>query len=565
MADNIFLQISVLLGITVTIAFFMRLLKQPLVVAYIIAGLVAGPFFLGLAEGQEDFFETFARFGIVLLLFIVGLSLNFNHFRRLGRSVIIGGLAHFFIVVGLGLALLLVYDFSLLSAFFLSVAVSFSSTIIIVKILSDKRDLETVHGRYLVGILLLQDLVAVLILVFLNSANTNENNLFAALLTFFGRGLLLFGFIVFISRYVLPLIVERMAKSGEMLFIFTIAWCFGVASLVYWVGFSLEIGAIAAGISLGASVYQPEISSRVRPLRDFFLVIFFIVLGSELQLGQISAIIKPALALSLFVLIVDPLVLFLLMRRLKYTRRSSFLAGLASIPVSEFGFILIFKARDFGYLRGEELAVLTFVALFSMVVSSYLITYGEKIYFWLLPFLTRMGRDKENKNQLNIGEYTVWVFGYHRMGWKICEALAERRIKFAVVDYNPEAVARLKQRNIPAFFGDAADVEFLSTLPLEKSRLIISTLPEPDDQKTLILHVRNLSDRPIIVGNLYHNLYLDDLYEAGANYVMMPHLLGGQWMADILKNHDWTKSVFSRLRQTQKEEMRLRYTMGTHN
>ena len=564
MAENIFFQISIIFGITVSIAFVMRLLRQPLIVAYIIAGLAAGPLFLNLVNDSAAFFSPFAQFGIVLLLFIVGLSLNFEYIKRLGRAVVIGTVLQFLTTVSLGFILMYWFGFSAVPALFLSIAVSFSSTIIVTKLLADKKDSETVYGRFIIGILLVQDVIAVLIMIFLNTWSDAGRPWYEILATVGGRGLLLLGLVFLLARYLLPKFMDKVAQSGELLFIFTVAWCFGIASVVYWAGFSIEIGAIIAGISLGASPYQPEISSRMRPLRDFFIVLFFIVLGSELQVGQVREAFLPDPLLSLFVLVFDPITLYFVMRYLKHTRRSSLLAGITSAQVSEFGFILIFTAINLGYLQGAELAILTLTALMTIVVSSYLITYSEQIYFWFLPLLNKLGKDKIQTENEAKEIYDVWVFGYHRMGWKVCEALAAKKIKYAVVDYNPTAIAKLKHRGIHAYFGDAADVEFLSGLSLEKAQLIISTIPEADDQKAMIKYVRKLSDKPIIIANLFHNFYLEDLYEAGANYVMMPHLLGGQWISEVLRGKPVSKETFKKLRQEQREELKLRYTVGAH-
>ncbi|MBI5222151.1 MAG: cation:proton antiporter [Candidatus Magasanikbacteria bacterium] len=564
MTENIFFQISIIFGITVSIAFVMRLLRQPLIVAYIIAGLAAGPLFLNLVNDSGEFFSTFAQFGIVLLLFIVGLSLNFDYIRRLGRTVVIGTLWQFAVTVVLGFILMYFFGFGGISSLFLSVAVSFSSTIIVTKLLADKKDLETVYGRFIVGVLLVQDVIAVLLMVFLNTWTNAEKPWYEVLATTGGSGLLLVGLVFLLARYLLPKLMDRVAKSGELLFIFTVAWCFGVASLVYWAGFSIEIGAIIAGISLGASPYQPEISSRMRPLRDFFIVLFFIVLGSELSIGDMRGAVVPAVALSLLVIVADPIVLYLAMRCLNHTRRSSLLAGITSAQVSEFGFILVFTGMELGYLRGQELAILTLTALITIVVSSYLISYSDQIYSRFLPLLNKLGKDRAQLENEAKEIYDVWVFGYHRMGWKVCEALAEKKVRYAVVDYNPAAIAKLKHRGIPAYFGDAADVEFLSVLSLEKAKLIISTIPEADDQKAMIQYVRKLSDKPIIIASLFHSFYLEDLYEAGANYVMMPHLLGGQWMSEILRGKPWSRETFKKLRQEQREELKLRYTVGAH-
>ena len=564
--DNIFLQLSALMGITVSIAFVMRMFRQPLIVAYIIAGLVAGPLFLNLVSGGEEFFHTFAEFGIVLLLFIVGLSLNFEYIKKVGKKVLISGLIQFILTVGACLGILYFSNLSFVSALFLSISLSFSSTIIIIKLLADKKDSEAVYGRYVVGLLLIQDVIAVFIMIFLNTSSTTSTVWYNTVITTGAKGFLLIGAVFLMSRYLLPHIMDKVAKNGEMLFIFTIAWCFGIASLVYWSGFSIEIGAIIAGISLGASPYQPEISSRVRPLRDFFIVLFFIVLGSELKIVDVRSAIVPALILSAFVLIFKPILLYFIMRFSKHTRRSSFLAATTAGQVSEFGFILLFTAASLNYVASSELAVLTLVALITIIVSSYFITYNEKLYSLIMPLMQKLGEDEYRKlREDHIKQYVVWVFGYHRIGWKVCEALAEKKVKFAVVDFDPVSISKLKHRGIPAFFGDAADVEFLESLPLHKARLIISTLPEADDQKTLITHVRQHNKKIHIIANLYHSDNLEELYEAGADYVMMPHLLGGQWIASILKEHRWNKTTFRKIKQAQKEEMQLRFTAATHD
>lgn len=560
MIDNIFLHVSALMALTVTIALVLRLLKQPLIVAYIVAGMVGGPLFLNLTQGGEQFFQTFAKFGIVLLLFIVGLSLNFDFIKRMGKTVFWGGLAQVFFTSLFGFFIMSGLGFALVPALFIAVAITFSSTIIVVKLLADKRDSEAMYGRYVIGVLLVQDIIAVMLMIFLNTVGLEGGAWYETLLKTLNKGFLLAAAVFLMARYILPWLMERVAHSGELLFIFTIAWCFGVASLVYWAGFNIEIGALVAGISLGASPYQAQIASRVKPLRDFFIVLFFVVLGSEIQLGDLAAAWAPALVLSVFVLIADPLILYLVMRRLGYTRRNSVLAGVTAAQVSEFGFILVFTGEELGYLRGPELVILTLVALITIVVSSYIITYNEQFYQKLRPFLQRFGRDDKRNHEREGEHYPVWVFGSHRMGWKVGEALAKMKVRFAVVDYNPETIARLKQRGLHAYFGDAADVEFLERLALDQAQLIISTLPEADDQKTMITTVRQAGGRAIIIATLYHSAHLDELYAAGADYVILPHLLGGEWISAVLKNRPWTGQTFKKLRAEQKEEMKLRFT-----
>ncbi len=558
MTENLFLNISVLFGITVSIAFVMRLLKQPLVVAYITAGLIAGPLFLHRLPGLENSFESFSQFGIVLLLFLVGLSLNFEYIRRVGKEVLIGGTVQFLATAAAGYGMLHWFNFSPLGALFVAVAITFSSTIIVIKLLVEKKDLETSYGQFVVGLLLVQDIIAVLLLIVLNMTH-DLSNWQQTLALLIGKAALLGLCVYILSKKFLPWLMYRVAASSEMLFVFTIAWCFGVASLVYALGFGVEIGAVIAGLSLGSSPYQPEISSRLRPLRDFFIVLFFIVLGSGLHLGDIVHVIGPGLLLSGFVLLVQPFILYMVMRRLGYRRRSSFLASVTAAQVSEFGFILIFKGQELGILQGQELALLTLIALVTIFISSYLITYNNQIYYWLRPVLNWFGKEDDEDNEVKKPPVSVWVFGYHRVGWKLCEALIARKIAFAVVDSNPHILKTLHERGITAYFGDISDVEFLETLPLSEAEMIISTVPDPEDQKTFIRHVRRQSKKVYIIASLHHARYMKELYEAGADYILLAHLLVGLWLTDLLDGDKLTKKMFTKLRSEQGKDMKMKY------
>ncbi|MFB6182066.1 MAG: cation:proton antiporter [Candidatus Magasanikbacteria bacterium] len=559
MFNDLFLQISILLGLTVSVAFVTRLLRQPLMVAYILAGIVAGPFMLNLLPGNTHLFEVLADFGVVLLLFVVGMSLNFQHIKRIGKVATIVGLVQILGTSALGFGILVYLGFSAYSALFLAVAASISSTIIVVKLLSDKQDLEAVYGRYTLGLMIVQDIFVVLIMILLSSLRT-QGSLKTDLSLLVLKILSLGAFTYITAKYIVPYLLKEVAESTEFLFIFTIAWCFGIASLLHWLGFSIEIGGLIAGLALGSSPYQKEISSRIKPLRDFFIIIFFIILGSELTLTNIEEVIIPGIAISILVLVIKPFIIYHTYRLQGFTRRNSYLCSSTTAQVSEFGFILMFTANRMGLLKGSELEVFTLIALITIIVSSYVITYDERLYRVFLPVLKMFGEDKNSATETIPEKYDVWVFGYHRTGWKICDALEEKGVDYAVVDFNPEAIEKLQKRGIPAFYGDAADIEFIETLPLEEAEMVISTLPEPDDQEILIESIRKRSEDVKIIATLHHTRYLDRLYDAGANYVMLPHLLGGSFIAEEIKHHEWNKETFEKLRQEQKQDLKLEYT-----
>jgi len=556
--NNIFFQVSILLGIIVSIAAVVRFMRQPLLVAYIIAGIIAGPLFLNLLNGDEQMFQAFAEFGVVLLLFVVGLSLNVEHIKRIGKTSVIIGLIQVLSTCIFGTVLLYFFHVSFVSALYLSLAITFSSTVIIVKLLGEKKDTATVYGRHILGLMVIQDIVAILVMVILDQFGTGKEIL-PLINIFVIKIILILAMVFFSARYILPFILDKVAKSSEFLFIFTIAWCFGMASFLYWLGFSLEVGAIIAGLTLGSSPYETEIASRIRPLRDFFIIIFFVILGSEMGFAKMEEILIPAIAIIIFVLVIKPFILYRLFRFMKFTRRNAFLSGITTAQVSEFGFILLFTGQRLGHIDGFELQTFTLVALTTIIISSYLITYNEQIYKMCIPILNIFGKDRHVQKEERVEKYDALVFGYHRMGWKVCEALEKTKMKYAVVDFDPNVLSKLKRKGIDSFFGDAADVEFLSSIPFDKTKLIILTIPAVDDQVTLIEHVRNISKKVHIIANVYEIEGLQELYKAGADYVMMPHFLGGNWIAQIILDEPLTKATMKTLKNLQSEEMKLRF------
>jgi len=561
MESSIFINISFILGIAIVFAFLVQLLRQPLIISYILTGIVAGPLMFNIINSNQEFFDVFAKFGVILLLFLVGLSLNLNYLRKIGRVATIAGFGQVVFTSILGFLILSALGFTTMAAIFLAISITFSSTIIITKLLSDKRESRTVYGRYTIGLMLVQDIIAIGIMILLPTLEEGQS-LIGSLLILLAKVIILLSVVYFLSKVVLPVILKRVATSGEFLLIFTLAWCFAIAGLGEWAGLSLEVGAIMAGLSLGSSVYRTEISSRIRPLRDFFIALFFIILGSEMNVDNFGASIIPGVVLSLFVLIGNPIILYILFRLNKFTRRNSFLTGLTSAQVSEFGFVFLFLAWQLNYIEDEIISIFTLIALITIFVSSYLITYNAQIYKMLKPVFEFFGKDKYHDPKSKENKYDVLVLGYHRLGWKICDALAEMDVSFAVVDFDPHAVKKLEQRQIPYYFGDLTEVDFLSELPFDDAKMVISTLPGAEDQITLIKHIRMTNLKTLIIANLSYIKFLDDMYEAGADYIMMPHLVSGQWMANILKNNTWNRKTFKKLTDTQKQEMKLRFTLS---
>lgn len=531
----VFVEISVLLIITALISVLVRFLKQPMIIGYILTGIVVGPYVLNLLHATSEL-EVFSKVGIVLLLFIVGLHLNPRVIKEVGKISMMAGIGQvvFTSIVGFMIAIFL--GISKVAAIYVAIALTFSSTIIILKLLSDKKDLQKMYAKIAVGFLLVQDVIASVILIVIAMMNNQGGtDALTAINVVFIKGAVLMVGLLLLGTYLLPKVIKYVATSQELLFIFSLAWGTGMASLFMALGFSVEIGALIAGVTLSSTAYADEVASRMRPLRDFFIVMFFILLGSQMVLSDINKIVIPALIFSVYVLIGNPVIMIILMNYLGYSRRTSFMSGLTVAQISEFSLILATIGMQMGHLSQETLSLVTLVGIITITVSSYLILYSEKLYprleNWMKYLELFTHNKKERSEELS---YTAVLFGYDRVGQNFIETFKKLKEKFCVVDFNPSSIERLQKESIPYFFGDASDVELLEELPLSKARLVVSTIPDVGTNRMLIKYVRSQVSRSVIVVLAHTVDDAKELYEVGASYVVMPHHLGAQYAAKLI-------------------------------
>jgi len=305
LTQSLVFDFAVIIIIASILAYFLRLLKQPLILAYIITGLLAGQLLPNLIQ-DTTLIDFFSQIGIAFLLFIVGLSLSFSKLKEVGKIALITGFGQvvFSAIVGYFIAVYL--GFTNIHAAYIGLALAFSSTIIVIKLLSDKNDLDALYGRISIGFLLVQDFIAIIALVVLSSLNNYDSSVINLIFINLLKITLLLIAVYILSRYALPTIFSRVARNQELLFISSISWLFFLAIGSVALGFSVEIGAFLAGIALANLPYHYEISSKIKPLRDFFLVLFFVALGAQINLGSFNELLIPAIVLSLFVLITNP-------------------------------------------------------------------------------------------------------------------------------------------------------------------------------------------------------------------------------------------------------------------
>jgi predicted Kef-type K+ transport protein len=538
-----FAQIALLLVIAAGFGLLAKLTKQPLLIGYLFAGVFIG--MTGLISDTHSL-ESIAKIGVALLLFLLGLEMNIKELPSVGKIAIFTGLGQIIFTSGVGFLIAKLLGYGVLTSIYIAVALTFSSTIIIVKLLSEKKDLQSLYGRIAVGFLLVQDLVAVLILMFLSGIQAGDVSPVQYVIIFL-KAIVLFISVWLLSKKVLPYIFEKyFAGSSEFLFTASIAWALGVAALIGGpFGFTIEIGGFLAGIALSNLPEHLQIASKVRPLRDFFLTIFFVLLGTTLLLDSSSiSILVPGLIFALFVLIGNPVIVLIIMGIMGYKKRTSFMAGLTVAQISEFSFILMAMGLSLGHVTQQEVSMVILVGVLTMTISTYMILGSESVYKYLEKVLRIFERKKIKEitftTPKNYSDHIVLV-GCDRTGRALLSKLRKLSKDLLVVDFNPKVVEKLTTKGIQVVFGDINDTEVFDLANIKKASLIISTTGDYISNHTLLEHLSDLNQKPVTIFTSSNRAEASYLYKHGASYVLVPEVIAGDYIKNLLKSYGTNK------------------------
>lgn len=526
--ENVFQEVGVLLLVAVTVGAVAARLKQPLIVAFIAVGIVLGPVVLGLVDESPEL-DLLAEIGIALLLFLVGLKLDLHLIRTVGPVALAAGLGQvaFTSLIGFGIALAL--GFAPLPALYIAVALTFSSTIIIVKLLSDKHEVEETHGKIALGILIVQDIVVVIVMIALSAFGGVEDatSSIGVELALTGVRAALFGAVIAaLMRYVLPALLERLAEERELLILFAIAWAVALAASGELLGFSQEVGAFVGGVSLASTGYREAIGGRLLSVRDFLLLFFFVNLGVGLDFGEVGEQIVPAIVLSLFVLVGNPLIVMTIMGAMGYRARTGFLTGLTVAQISEFSLIFAALGLAVGHIGDAEVGLITVVGVITIALSTYLILYSKQLWARIghrLSFFERSTLRERSLSDADRAEPAdVIMLGMGRFGMRIAEHLQQRGRKVLAVDDDPQTVRDARARGFAAVYGDAGDPELLEHLPVTSARWIVSTVPELDATLTTLQAIEESGYRCGVMVTARNEDDLEVLTHSHAHHVLFP-------------------------------------------
>ncbi|MBU0898994.1 MAG: cation:proton antiporter [Nanoarchaeota archaeon] len=537
--DALLIDIGIIIVIATIFAYIARGLKQPAIVAYVLAGVLIGPVGLGLITDANTIY-TIAELGIAFLLFAIGLEIDIKKLKGVGKAVLGGTIIQVTSTFFLGYFIASLFGMNNIMSIYIGLLLAFSSTMIVAKLLSDKNEINTLHGRIMIGILIIQDIIVVMALPLLGSMTMLISYEVIAIIALKGLGL--FALALLLNKFVFMKVLDRAAKTHEVLFLTAIAVCFMFIGLSYLLGFSIVIGAFIGGLALAEFPYNVEIIGETHSLRDFFSVIFFTSLGMQLTLAVFSTMLLPFLILLFAIIFIKPLILSVTYLLWGYGGRLSSIIGLGLGQASEFSFILASQGLLLGHLTADIYSLIVSIVVVSMIITPYFMKFRNNIYkslaFVKMPSLQKYTMPKkihkiERKPAWKMKDHVV-VFGCDMMGGKVVDYLIKRKKRFTVADHNPERVNKLRENNINCLYGDADSDELLKTIGLYNAKLLISTIPDSNLTSFMIMKARRFNPKINILARAHTKEDADRLYKAGADYVIMPDVISGEKIVSLL-------------------------------
>lgn len=537
-------EIGISILAATVLGFVFQLFRQPVILGYLVAGALIGPGIGFKLVSAPANIAVISEIGLILLLFIIGLELNPKKLLSSGRQLFYAGVGQFILCVlmGLGFFLLLGYDLSKgrIDALYLALFCALSSTAIVVKLLYDKFELDTLPGRMTLGILIFQDLWAILILA-LQPHFTNPQIFLVVMALGKSVALLAIGFVL--SKYLLRWIFENISKTPEMVVAMSIAWCAFMAGTGAWIGLSMEMGALIAGVAISTFPYSVYVTAKVLPLRDFFLTLFFLSIGMKIPVPDPMLLIMAAV-IVLFVIVSRFLTIYPLLSLAGSGRRTSFIASLNLSQISEFSLVVAALGVGFGHIEQRMLSLIIYAMAITSVLSSYFIKGNHAAYLVFERLLAMIGftsQTKEAADELK-NHYPVVLLGFHRGARSFIDRLDEMAPdvlkKILVIDFNLEVLIELNDRNVKGIFGDISSMDTLEHAHVAHAEVILSTIPDMllkgTNNQSMVTTCRAIAPNAVIVATADSVDQVEILKTSGANEVLLPYALIGDHLAQFV-------------------------------
>jgi|UniRef100_A0A7C3WQ19 Kef-type K+ transport system membrane component KefB len=539
------------IGLSIIAATILGLLtyrfRQPVILGYFLAGALIGPA-VGLKLVTDPVsIQVISEIGLILLLFVIGLEINFQKIIATGRQLLVAGVGQFLLCVLIGAGFFFLLGFgATVNTLYLALFCAISSTAIVVKLLYDKFELDTLPGRMSLGILIFQDIWAILVIAFQpNFSNPQLARLGLAL----AEILVLLGLGYLLSRYVLGYIYTLIAKTPELVVAVSIGWCATMVAVADVLGLSKEMGGLIAGVAISNFPYSIHVTAKVLPLRDFFLTLFFISLGMEVPLPTLP-MLTLAVVIVAFVIVSRFLTIYPLLSLSGSGRRTSFITSLNLSQISEFSLVIASLGLAYGHISAELRSLLIYAMAFAAILSSYLIKYNHELYLIfqrIVEQFSRSGKAGTPREEPPAKDsHPIVLLGCHRGAEAFidCVGQSHRDLlkKILVIDFNPEILDKLKARKVHALFGDISSVDTLAHAHIQQAKVIISSIPDMMLKGTnnlwLVQTCRQLAPQAVIVATAESEPQKEELKKAGAHHVILPYYLLGHALLEVVLELD---------------------------
>jgi len=527
-------------------------LRQPVILGYLVVGVAVGPHALGLV-GDVVLIEAVATMGVALLMFTLGLEISISQLRQVGKVGLWGGIAQILVTFALGLVVgSTLLGWSLSQAVILGLVISLSSTMVCLKILMERGELDSVHGRIMLAILILQDISVVLMVIVMPLLGGTMGNLPLALATAVGKAALFVGIAIVLGLWVLPWLMGRIAgvRTRELFLLTVLVLCLGAAVGTYVFGLSVVFGAFVIGLVLRESRFAHQALAEITPLRDIFATLFFISLGMLISPRFIIDHWASVAGLVAIIIVLKFLIVFGIIRLFGYSGRIALLAGAGLFQIGEFSFILAQGGMNTGIISEQLYSLILASAIITMILTPLSMSFTS----WLYPKLaqTPAGLAVEDASALPVSGSPeavkpAVIAGYGRVGQNITQGLQEAGIPYTVIEIDPELISKLRCNGIACIYGDASNAHVLAKLNLKKAKALVITFPDPIAVMTTAQAALRINPKLKIVARVHRAKEADSLKKLGVKELVSPEYEASlEFLQRVLSVSGWRKADIRR-------------------
>lgn len=563
--EHILVQLGVFFALSAVVAVLFLYLKQSTVLAYIAVGILLG-IFKSSIHLDHHIMEALSEIGIILLLFLAGMELDLSSLRKRLKLTLTNSLGQIltFIIIGTLVGVYIIGLTSWVSAVYFGLCLTFSSTIIVVKLLKDRKEIDSFHGQTLIGLLIMQDVTAIFALVFLKSMGGDQSLILTVGMIFLK--MIVIGLVMFLfSRYVINYIFKKFAKTPELLFIGTLGYVLGIAAFCELIHFSPEIGAFLAGVTLATIPYKLEIEDKVEPIKNLGVILFFVTLGFNLDINAELINYIPAIAITAFIVFLGtPITMLVLGYIQKMKSRPSFFLGIMLNQISEFSLILATLSLRAGVFEKSTFMIITFASIISILLSSMGHSFLDGLYSFFkkrLVFIDKHSfryEDAEELEGLELKNHIIFL-EYNEIVDMMADKLAQQEKHVIILDCDPDKIDHIEKNESKfhhAIYADPLDPDIWEAIRFEEAQVIISGIEgNHEGEKAILEYLKKHASKAVTVIHSANYKEALEMYEQDVTYVILPEHLAGEHMAMLLEEHAYDFTKFTNNREKRIEAL----------